>query len=485
MGGGSSTRRTALDDGRCEVLHDHGSALAIRRGVTEGLIPAAMRGKNKAMAQLPCFYAPGLVSWWVDLRAAQAGEQPAGVIPKGSALYALEQQADEKDRRGRTYVRFIAEVDPQLLAPQRSTSDHGTANGTGGGHGGGSGIQVVAWLKGSDGDGGPGSARVAGSGRGRGMSSSLSPSPPRAGHGAGPVAEGWARVPAALSRLREAGGTEAGPYVNHPSFAATLVDFHSVKNVWAVPTLLGPPPESKPALEQEADAILATATKLFQEDGDAELALAAYEAAAQAASQITYMVRTREEQLTGQGQGTSFRKSTEITDRSIHTASEGSCWRAVEEFQPGDEDGSGDDGDQRAMIKLACGMWLPKAMLVIRKTPLDQLAIRALATAGMLAATLELYGAKDKRAATIYQQFLSDEGICDFVERPEVANVLAAYKMAAPQPATEQWEYYRVREGYERPARHPEDLALEPGAVVAVAPAGQHNDSGWWEGATA
>jgi hypothetical protein len=360
MGGGASKAAGAAD---CEVLETRGRVLRARRHDkgAEGLIPAAMRKRLPAVTVL---YADGFVSWWSSVGAARAGELPVGVIPKGSSLFGLE-LSDHHDPHDRTFTRFLAEVDPAVGVTEADAFEAGPTDDP----------VAVAMAE-------------------------------LSGRGPMVVVEAWARVPSRLIGSRP-DFREHEAEVDHPLFAPTLVPVESIKNAWPVPTVLGPAPGSEPVLEREADAILVQADTLYQA-GDVKRCLKRYTESATAASRDTYTVRTRKQQRLGTGDGTSFLKSPKLTDRSIHRADEETCWRAIEE--------SG------GCIQLECGLWLPKDEMVLKLTPLDQLATRAFATAGMLVGMLELgdYAA----AHETYNLFKSDEGIRDFCERSEVASAL-------------------------------------------------------------
>jgi hypothetical protein len=278
------------------------------------------------------------------------------------------------------------------------------------------------------------------------------------------VVEAWVRVsakPSALEGLMRTGG-----------MAATVVEISSANKPWPVPTMLEPVPEPQPPEERSAEDLLNSGLAKFEE-GEFSVALAEYKEAAKAAELNLYMLRTRKQLLLGNGTGAAFRKSRDMMDRSIHHAQELTLWRAVRE----DED----------WIQMENELWLPKLALVLVSTPLDQMVIRAMATAGWLGAALAL---DDFEEATVaYNQFSPDGAqgpdglkLHTFVERRPVAQALAAYELHKPKPTygyDESWKHYRAVRDHA--ASHAEDLALKMGDVVAVAASGQH-ETGWWEG---
>ena len=423
MGGGAS--KVAAED--CEVLESRGRVLRVRRHDcgAEGYVPTTLKKKLPA---LPVFFAEGLVSWWGQASTALAEEPPLGLLPKSSALLGIDFQSDPEDPTGRTFVRFLAEVsapvaeglEPSDIFESADLDDEFLAE--------------TARLRGDD-----------------------------------PVVivEAWARVPSVLAGRPEFQG-EAPAEDPHHLFVPTLVPIEQLRNMWPIPTVLLPAPGPPPMIERSASDILAEADRLY-EAGDLEGCLDSYSAAATAAARLTYTVRSRRQQFFGKGSGAMFLRSPAIDDRSIHKAGEGSRWRAT------------DDSPTEGIIKLACGMWLPKASLAVSLTPLEQMPIRALGMAGMLVALLEL--SDYDRARHVYEQFRDNEKLRDFIERPAVAKALAMYNMSLPSiSVVEYWHYYRVRPGCARPAQQPEDLTLEVDDVIAVAPMGMHEGTGWWEG---
>ena len=170
--------------------------------------------------------------------------------------------------------------------------------------------------------------------------------------------------------------------------AATVVKIASANKPWPIPTLLEPVPEPQPPLERSAEELLNSGMAKF-EAGDPTGALQEYKEAATAAQLNLYMLRTRRQLLLGTGTGAAFRKSRNMMDRSIHHAQELTLWRAVHEDE--------------AWIQMQNGLWLPKLALVLVSTPLDQMVIRAMATAGWIGSALAL---DDLEEATVaYEEF--------------------------------------------------------------------------------
>lgn len=269
--------------------------------------------------------------------------------------------------------------------------------------------------------------------------------------------EAWVRVsakPSALDGLLQGGG-----------MAATVVEISAANKPWPVPTLLEPTPDPQPPEERSAEDLLNSAMVKF-EAGDSTGALQEYKDAANAAQLNLYMLRTRKQLLLGNGTGAAFRKSRDMMDRSIHHAQELTLWRAVR--------------DEEDWIQMANGLWLPKTVLVLISTPLDQMVIRAMATAGWIGAALACDDLED--ATVAYDMFSQGQKLHSFIERRPVAQALVAYELQKPKPKfdyDETWNHYRAVRDHT--ARHAEDLVLQKGDVVAVASSGRH-ETGWWEG---
>lgn len=269
--------------------------------------------------------------------------------------------------------------------------------------------------------------------------------------------EAWIRVsakPSAMDGLLQSG-----------AMAATAVEIAAANKPWPIPCLLEPVPEPQPPLERSAEDLLNSATTKF-EAGDPAGALQEYKEAAKAAQLNLYMLRTRKQLLLGNGTGAAFRKSRDMMDRSIHHAQELTLWRAVI--------------DEEDWIQMENDLWLPKLALVLISTPLDQMVIRAMATAGWIAAALALDDFEEATAG--YEEFGHGRKLHSFIERRPVARALAAYELHKPQPKfdyDETWYHYRAVRDHT--ARHAEDLELQRGDVVAVASSGRH-ETGWWEG---
>ena len=132
----------------------------------------------------------------------------------------------------------------------------------------------------------------------------------------------------------------------------------------------------EPPAERSAEQLLKSAEVHFQ-DGRLEEALEEYTEAESAARLNLYKLQTRKQFLLGTGTGAAFRKTPEGHDRSIHTAREGTLWRAVESVTTTNKQGL-----EEEWIGLLNGLWLPRASLVLMASPLDQQTIRALAAAG-------------------------------------------------------------------------------------------------------
>ena len=137
----------------------------------------------------------------------------------------------------------------------------------------------------------------------------------------------------------------------------------------------------EPPAERSAEQLLKSAEVHFQ-DGRLEEALEEYTEAESAARLNLYKLQTRKQFLLGTGTGAAFRKTPEGHDRSIHTAREGTLWRAVESVTTTNKQGL-----EEEWIGLLNGLWLPRASLVLMASPLDQQTIRALAAAGATTAT--------------------------------------------------------------------------------------------------
>lgn len=204
--------------------------------------------------------------------------------------------------------------------------------------------------------------------------------------------------------------------------AATVVEIASANKPWPVPCMLEPVPEPEPPIERSAEDLLNTGMVKF-EDGHSAEALAMYQEAAKASQLNLYMLRTRKQLLLGNGTGAAFRKTPDMMDRSIHHAQELTLWRAVWE-QEDDESGDGAGGWIQMEDLLGGsleGLFLPRSQLVLVSTPLDQLVIRAMATAGWLGAALAL---DDFEEATKAYDLFSIPPLKTFIQRRPVAQAL-------------------------------------------------------------